>query len=654
MQKYITTPMIFSPDPDLVGQKVHKRMVSLPDSQVLSALAQDLGEVYQASLCLLVAGRPQTYNDATVGLWQEKATATPLTPRAVDQLLNEPLLHTILSSAESYRPEQHHHHQDRLLPHYHIWLLPVWLKGSYKGFMLLGYEQGIEWSETAETTLQTIGQSIAIAFEHIELQRQVQTYRQHQTLVKDLNHATFRPHSIETIYEAVLTKTSEVLPVERSWFLLLSYSNPLYYLNPQAPPPEIEVKVVCQWSPNVEPQRFSEQSLSPFTFDLSSFPLLQQAWDKAPDALVLNDITLLDSEQSQAPPFFNLHAHPGLLIIPLLGSIGSDNYPLVMGFLLFQSQSHLWSSREIELLNTIAAQTSVAIQNYRTVLRVQSLVVERTNQLETSLKVRDRLLQKTREQAHRLGHLNQLKDEFLSTIQHELNTPLTSMRMVIENLRRLGHSPENQQRYERYLHILEEQWHREKELIQNLLKFQEIESLEMQTSANLQLHTVDLTTIINEVSQKLSQQWTQKQLNLITRYYTPSETETLRLKTDPDSLKRILDELLRNATKFADPQTFIYLSVRQEITTVGKQTILKVTNTGIGISSEEQSYIFQPFRRGEGVTDQAIPGIGLGLALVEGLVQHLDGTIKVHSSPKVGSSSAEVSFELFLPEVQSE
>jgi signal transduction histidine kinase len=652
MQKYVITPMVFSPNPDLVGQKVHKRMVSTPDLRLLSALAQDLGEVCQAYFCVVVAGRPHIYNDLSIGLWQDKSNQPPLTPKVINRLLSERVLHTILRSTESYRLNKAHRRRgDLKFPvEGTMLLLPVWLHGNYQGFILLGYEQELEWSPPAETALQAIGQSVAIALERIDLQQQVQTYRQHQTLVKDLNHATFHPPNLETIYEVVLTRTSQVLPIERSWFFLLSYSNPMYYLSPQTSPPEIEVKIVGQWSANTETQTFYENSPTLFSFDLTTFPLLQQAWENAPDSLIINDISLLDPEQCRAPTLFNLHEHPGLLIIPLIGSIGSDNYPLVMGFLMFQSQSHVWSTGEIELLNTIAVQTSVAIQNYRTVLRVQSLVEERTNLLEASLKVRNSLLQKTREQAHRLSHLNQLKDEFLSTIQHELNTPLTSMRMVIENLRRLGHSPEHQQRYERYLQILEEQWHREKELIQNLLKFQEIESLETQSSVNLQMHTVELSTIIHEVSQKFHPQWSQKQLNLITQYYSRSEAETLKLKTDPDSFRRILDELLRNATKFAVPQTLIYLSVRQEQTPTGKETTLKVTNTGIGISSEEQTYIFQPFRRGKGVTSQAIPGIGLGLALVEGLVQHLNGKIEVSSSPVAGSTSAEVSFELTLPE----
>ncbi|NJO19923.1 MAG: hypothetical protein HC838_07430 [Spirulinaceae cyanobacterium RM2_2_10] len=63
----------------------------------------------------------------------------------------------------------------------------------------------------------------------------------------------------------------------------------------------------------------------------------------------------------------------------------------------------------------------------------------------------------------------------------------------------------------------------------------------------------------------------------------------------------------------------------------------------------EQAAIFDKFVRGQGVTEQAIPGTGLGLALVKSLVQHLDGTIEVQSQGAAGDHAAETQFTLTLP-----
>jgi len=71
--------------------------------------------------------------------------------------------------------------------------------------------------------------------------------------------------------------------------------------------------------------------------------------------------------------------------------------------------------------------------------------------------------------------------------------------------------------------------------------------------------------------------------------------------------------------------------------------------TGTGIS-RRTSHIFDKFRRGQGVTQQAIQGTGLGLALVKCLVQHLNGTIDVSSSPYDHSSSCETCFTLTPPQ----
>lgn len=247
------------------------------------------------------------------------------------------------------------------------------------------------------------------------------------------------------------------------------------------------------------------------------------------------------------------------------------------------------------------------------------------------------------EQVEQLRQLNQLKDEFLSTISHELNTPLTNMKMAIKML----HQPQlPSDRQVKYLDILDQELTREHNLIRDLLTLQQLES----EQPSLQPQKLDLKYLISELAQSFEQKWTDKGLILALDDHSGSASEASpKIYTDPDSLRRILLELLTNAGKYSDPDTTVRLGVTHQVNQQKNQIVLTVTNIGPGISPREQAYIFEPFRRGQGVTQKAVPGTGLGLALVKCLVQHLNGTIEVSSSSTLNAST-ETCFTLILPQ----
>ncbi len=101
----------------------------------------------------------------------------------------------------------------------------------------------------------------------------------------------------------------------------------------------------------------------------------------------------------------------------------------------------------------VSTQLSNAIIQSQTLRQVQGLVEERTAQLQRSLEVQAKLYEKTRQQLEQLRQLNELKDEFVSTMNHELRTPLTSMSLAIRMLRQSTALPPERQA--KYLDILE-------------------------------------------------------------------------------------------------------------------------------------------------------------------------------------------------------
>jgi signal transduction histidine kinase len=152
-----------------------------------------------------------------------------------------------------------------------------------------------------------------------------------------------------------------------------------------------------------------------------------------------------------------------------LSSGGSGN--TILGFLVLQdSGDRDWGAEELKILELVGTQLGNAILQNQTLHQVQALVEDRNAQLKRSMEVQAKLYELTRQQLDQLRRLNEVKDEFLDTLNHELKTPLATMRMAIENLRRPGISPERQAMY---LDMMQAQLNRETKLVNDLLKLRE-------------------------------------------------------------------------------------------------------------------------------------------------------------------------------------
>ncbi|WP_013322257.1 GAF domain-containing sensor histidine kinase [Gloeothece verrucosa] len=264
--------------------------------------------------------------------------------------------------------------------------------------------------------------------------------------------------------------------------------------------------------------------------------------------------------------------------------------------------------------------------------------------------------QLTRQQLEQQRHLNELKDEIITTISHEAGTPLATMKLAIEMLSNCQDrlSPQS---VERNWNILKQEWQRLYDLINNIKTLQQLKSTEL----SVQRQQVDLGFIFKEIVPLFQQQWQQdkrKRLNLVTEGLLSPELDgnadsSLIFYTDPQHFRSIILELLTNAGKFSQPQTTVSIEVSQQEKLKQKNLVITISNIGLGISPEEQQYIFEPFRRGQGMTDKAIAGTGLGLTLVKGLVELLGGTIEVASNPINEENLYVTSFIISLPHTQS-
>lgn len=242
-----------------------------------------------------------------------------------------------------------------------------------------------------------------------------------------------------------------------------------------------------------------------------------------------------------------------------------------------------------------------------------------------------RLYQATRSQVVELEKLTRLKDDFLSTVPHELRSPVANMKMAIQMLgialnkdhglfAELSKPPAQRNKVARYFHILHNECEREINLVNDLLEWQKLDT-EIQP---LVLTTIEMLEWLPKIIEPFVQQAQERQLNLEINI----DPELPSLVCDHASLGRILSELLTNACKYTPPQ-------EQIIVTAGAAQArieVSVKNTGVEIPAGEKERIFEKFYRIPSTDPWKQGGTGLGLALVQKRVALLKGTIQLESS----------------------
>ena len=518
-------------------------------------------------------------------------------------------------------------------------------QGQVNGAISLMRSHSHSWTEREETTLTAVSDQVAVTVSQILLQQQVLQQGHYQSLIRELTMAIQNSVDLPQIFKLAIDGTAQALEIAQGSVLRLKYWDPRHNLRSLDRIPKARVIVECQWQMSAHrlpaPEGFASQSQSS---DLTSAALLSQSFwvsecvvcqyavNHSDKPTVLSDRGDFPAttETTGIAPLFEPERMPSLLMVPL------ESKNKLLGFITLQhNQPRVWQPDEIEFAELVGAQVSSAIIQTETLRQVESLVEERTAQLQQSLELQAKLYEITRRQIEKLREMNQRMDEFLSTLSHELRTPLTSMMLAIRMLREADLPPD---RRAQYLNILEQQCTQETSLINDLLALQELESKQV----TIQLQKVDLKQVITDVSQSFHQRWASKGLTL--EIELPPRSPMFN--TDLASLNRVLLELLTNAGKYSEPNSNVLVKV---VLQAGQQIAITICNSGAGISAEELPHIFEKFRRGQGVTQNAVPGTGLGLALVKNLVQHLNGTIEASSS-LTGAQSHETRFTVTLPQ----
>jgi signal transduction histidine kinase len=472
------------------------------------------------------------------------------------------------------------------------------------------------------------------------LQLQVDRQAKYQALIRRVTMAIQNCTELPEILRIAAEGTAQVLNADQGMVLRMKFWDPRHSVRSSERIPKARVIIDAKWSrlaadavPTDAAEMTGRNGVVPGeSFWIADCGICQHAMTGGSQPLIFNQTDDFASQLKNptVAPILVAETMPSLLMVPL------ESKNKVLGFLTVQhSQPHVWELEEIELVELLAAQLSSAVLQTETLRQVESLVEERTAQLQQSLELQAKLYEITRKQIEKLRVMNQRMDEFLSTLSHELRTPLTSMMMAIRMLRQANVTEDKR---ERYLAILEQQCAQETSLVNDLLALQELETKQVV----MQAQQVNLRHLMEDLSSSFNQRWAMKGLNL--QVALPEAPPVL--STDASSVQRILLELLTNAGKYADPSSTIAVRVTQP---ERQQVMVTITNFGPGIEAEELPFIFDKFRRCQGMTQQAVPGTGLGLALVKSLLQHLNGSVSATSDPLPGKTGHETTFTVMLP-----
>lgn len=218
---------------------------------------------------------------------------------------------------------------------------------------------------------------------------------------------------------------------------------------------------------------------------------------------------------------------------------------------------------------------------------------------------------------------DRLKNEFFALVSHELRTPLTSMVGYLELLLEEDEG-ELSSHHRHFLDVIDRNAGRLQRLVGDLLFAAELEA----GNLSLEIGRADLGGVVREAVQTLRHRAESRSIELIL------ETEDVpACGGDHDRIGQAVDNLLSNALKYTPEGGRVVVRLLRS----GGRAVIEIEDSGIGIPDWEQDRLFERFFRASSATERAIPGVGLGLSIVQAIIDGHGGRVSLESREGVGS-----------------
>ncbi|WP_408894046.1 sensor histidine kinase [Paenibacillus taichungensis] len=227
------------------------------------------------------------------------------------------------------------------------------------------------------------------------------------------------------------------------------------------------------------------------------------------------------------------------------------------------------------------------------------------------------------EMASELKQLEQMRQDFVSNVSHEIQTPLTSISGFAMAMKNNSLVAEPDRNY--YLDIIITESGRLSRLSDNLLELASLDS----DHHPFEAATYNLDEQIRQIIVTCEPQWSTKNIQVHLEL-----ADTIQVTADRDQLNQVWMNLLGNSIKFTPAGGHICIRTHQ----VENEILITITDTGIGIAQEQLEYVFDRFYKTDLSRNRSISGNGLGLAIVKKIVMLHHGTVEMRSREGEGTT----------------
>ena len=308
-----------------------------------------------------------------------------------------------------------------------------------------------------------------------------------------------------------------------------------------------------------------------------------------------------------------LDIHRTKIVIPLLHQ-NQETGILFLG----EHKSLGCSSRDIEMLESIAGELAVSIRN--------SLSMEEINELNKSLQRRiDEATKELRFSNRQLQRLDEAKNEFISMASHQLRTPLTSIKGYLDMMLEgdLGKISPTQRA------VLREAFSSSERMVRLINDFLNVSRLQT-GKFTIDKQSVDIAQILRDEVSLLKVVADQRSVEMVLKI----DKKIPSLAVDSEKIRQVMLNMIDNAIYYSNPHKKVVITLKSS----GKMIEFSVKDSGIGVPKSEQTNLFGKFFRGTNAKKRRPDGTGVGLFLAKKVILSHDGEMIFESEEGKGST----------------